>query len=68
MEARSEDIQYLQSSEDGENDHVDQEINDNDIDAKIPEIIDDSDDVDEITPLQQLADELAAYQRPIKTK
>ena len=68
MEARSEDIQYLQSSEDGENDHVDQEINDNDIDAKIPEIFDDSDDVDEITPLQQLADELAAYQRPIKTK
>ena len=68
VEARSEDIQYLRSSEDGANDHGDQEINDNDINPKIPEIIDDSDDVDEITPLQQLPDEPAAYKRPIRTK
>ena len=31
-------------------------------------LIDDSDDVDEITPLQQLPDEPAACQRPIRTK
>ena len=61
-------IQFLRSSEDGENDHVDQEINDNDINPKIPEIIDDSDDVDKTIPLQQLPDEAAAYQRPIRTK
>ena len=48
VEAQSEHIQYLRSSEDVENDLLDQEKKDNDIDPKELEIIENSDD--EITP------------------
>ena len=67
MEAQSEHIQYLWCSENVQNDHVNQINNDNDIDEKIPEIINDSDDVDDITPLHQIPVQSTAYQSTATT-